>query len=78
MSDSISKNKGLDVLSKNNIYFSKEQRKQIDEFNEIQKKLGLSQEKGARYNIRHPFDRRIQSDLEKGPVHKPPFYFERF
>lgn len=38
----------------------------------------LSQEKGARYNIRHPFDRRIQSDLEKGPVHKPPFYLNNF
>ena len=78
MSDFVSKNKNLDILSENNIYISEEQRKQLNEFYEMQKKLGLNKKKGANYTLKHPFDRTIQSDFEKGPVHKSPFYFNRF
>ena len=76
--DDVNKDNNLDILSENNIYISKEQRKEINEFNEIQKKLGLDKEKGANYTLKHPFDRTIQSDFEEGPVHKPPFYFNCF
>ena len=78
MSDVVFKNKDLDILSENNIYISKEQRKQLNEFYEIQKSLGLNKEKGANYTLKHPFDRTIQSDFEKRSVHKSPFYFNRF
>ena len=79
MSNIISKkNNDMDIILKDSVHISKEQRKQMDEFYEMQKKLGLNKEKGANYTLKHPFDRSIQSDFEKESVHKPPFYFNRF
>ena len=69
-----------DVLSENNICISKEQRKQLEELHKLREKLGLSNEKGARYTLKHPSDRSIQRDFEdkNHRPHKPPFYFDRF
>ncbi len=77
MNDVVFKNKNLNILSENEVYISEQQRKQLDAFYEIQKKLGLKKEKGARYTLKHPFDRTIQSDFEKIAIHKPHLYLNR-